>query len=415
MTTPEAEPAVTETKPRSFPEDCRQVLHGLRGALTTALTALDIDPQRPQQVARALGLHRNLTWKISKIVTGTNVFAAVPHVPGRSGMDILMAALRKAGAPEASVARIGAAMAGFDRLVRDHSGDRATLDLVAGGFVPDAAQRETLTQSRRSAFRGNSATWSVQARVLMSINILAPSADDSERVDLVQVNGMIDFRRLRPDVSWPLFRRQSWDSSGTTHPPDGAPIEANGDPAGVPLLRDFCSPDLPAIHVIRGEDETEFELPAGPVGRLGELTVVYGVVLPAIGPACSTVDESVCELGCTMRTPVELVHNDLLVHESLRWAMDPRADVYSLLEGRSVYGPVRRACSLLEGDSEVHQLGQGIATLATPHIPRYTELLGHVFGCLGWDEAEFRGFRHMINYPPIPAVAMLSMDLESPE
>jgi hypothetical protein len=415
MSQPQPTPRIQDPEPQSFPEDCKQVLHGLRGALTSALGAVGVDPARPQEVARRLGLHRNLTWKVSKIVTGTNVFAAVPHVPGRSGMEILVTALGKAGAPESALADIGDAMAGFDRLVRQHSGDRATLDLVASGFVKDASQREALAQSRRQAFRGNSATWSVQARALMSLKILAPSTRDPGQVDLVQVHGMIDFRRLRPDVSWPLFRRQNWDSGGEMHPLDGAPIGGAVDPSGVPLLREFCSGDLPQLNVIRGERETEYELPAGPVGRLGELSVIYGAAIPSIGPTLASDEDDVCELGCNMQTPVELVHSDLLVHEGLPWAMHPRAQVFSMLEGRAVYGASRRGCSLLDGETELHELGLGIGTMATPHIPRYSELLAHVFDSIGWDESVFRGFRFTLAYPPIPAVAMLSMDLERPE
>ncbi|RKY18489.1 MAG: hypothetical protein DRQ55_13240 [Planctomycetota bacterium] len=59
------------------------MLQDLRGALIGALTAVGVDPERPQEVARRLGLHRNLTWKVSKIVTGRDVFASVSHVLGR--------------------------------------------------------------------------------------------------------------------------------------------------------------------------------------------------------------------------------------------------------------------------------------------------------------------------------------------
>jgi hypothetical protein len=412
MTVPDPESTLRDPEPQSFPEDCKQVLHGLRGALTAALGAVAVDPARPQEVARKLGLHRNLTWKVSKIVTSTNVFAAVPHVPGKGGVDILMNALIKAGAAQQLVDQIGVARADFDRLVREHSGDRATLDLVAAGYVADGSQRENLTNARRQAFRGNSATWSVQARALMSIRILAPSADDPDLVDMAQVFGLVDFRRLRPDVSWPLFIHQAWTGEGCVYPKPGKPLDPDCDPNGVPLLRKFCSAGLPEIRVNSSEGELEYELPAGPVGRVGELSVLYGVVLPSVGPQRASETELVCELGTNIRTPVELLHTDLLVHEDLRWAMEPRAEMFSLLEGRSPFGGERRACTLLDGETDVHELGRGISTMATPHLPRYDEVLRFLFDSTGWDESRFRGFRHTVNYPPIPAVSMLSMDLE---
>ncbi len=411
MATTHPMPPTSATTPMPFVDDCKQVLQGLRGVLTEALGSVGVDAARPQEVARQLGLHRNLTWKLSKIIKGTNVFAAIPHIPGRNGMEILAKALRKAGASDAGLRRIQDAMDDFDRLVQEHGGDRATLELVAGGFVPGSAQHEALLQARRYAFRGNSATWSVQARVLLSINILAPSPSDPRRVDLAQVHGMVDFVRLRPDVVWPLFRRLAWDDSGSTRAVVGQPIEPGAEDSGVPLLRSFCSPDMPELNVIRSEMETEYELPAGQVGRSAELTCIYGSLLPSLGSQYAEGDDRVCEMGCNLVTPVELMHSDLLVHESLSWAMHPRADVYSLLEGRPVHGRSRREASRLPIETDVHELGQGLVTMATPHVPRYGELLAHVFECLGWDDSAFRGFRVTLDYPPLPAVAMLSMDL----
>jgi hypothetical protein len=397
--------------PLPFREDCKQVLQGLRGVLTDALISVGVDPAKPQEVARLLGLHRNLTWKVSKIITGANVFSAVAHVPGRGGMEILCKALRKQGVADGVLKRINEAMDAFDRLITTHAGDRATLELVAGGFVPGASQAETLLQARRLAYRGNSATWSVQTRVGMTANILAPAADDPRRVDIALVNGLVDFRRLRQDVVWPLFQRQTWDDSGSVKAVDGDPIEPQSVDHGVPLLRSFCSPDLPDLNVVHSESLTEYELPAGPVGRTGELTAIYAAVMRSLGSQYASGEDKTCELACKVTTPTELLHVDMLVHESLTWAMEPRSDVLSLLEGRPIYGRHRGAQTRLKVESDVHELGQGLGTMATPHIPRYTELLAYVFDRLGWEESEFRGFRFTLNYPPIPSVAMVSMDL----
>ena len=402
--------ATRAATPTSFPEDCKQVLQGLRGALTSALATVGVDPARPQDMARTLGLHRNLTWKVSKIVTSTDVFSVVPHIPGRSGMEILNRALRKAGVEAAGIKSIKAALDDFDRLVALHGGDRATLELVAGGFVPEAAQGEALVSARKAAFRGNSATWSVQARVLLSLNIMAPSAEDPRRVDLAQVRGLIDLRRLRPDVGWPLFRRQAWDESGLQPVVDGVPI-GKDEHSAVPLLRDFCSPDLPELNVVHLGPEVEIELPPGEVGRTGEQTCIYGVLLAATGSQYAEGEDRICELGCNLSTPVELMHSDLLVHESLTWAMRPRTDVYGLLHGGPMHDHARRSRFRLPIETEVHELGRGLATMATPHVPRYLDLLSHVFDALGWDETRFRGFRHLVEYPPIPAVALMAMDL----
>jgi len=394
-----------------FPDECKAVLQALRGALIEALGAVGVDPSRPQQVARKLGLHRNLTWKVSKIVTSTDAFAAVPHVPGTTGVEILLKALKAAGVPEPTLARIRSARQDFERLMHRHAGDRATLELVASSFVPEARRTEALLQARRDAFRGNSAIWGVQARVLLTVNILLPNAEDPSRVDLALINGVIDLRRLKPDLAWSLFRRQVWDADGTTTVATGQPIDPACGEDEVPLLRGFCTPDLPELSIQCRESELLYELPAGPVGRTGELTCIYGSVIRSLGSQHADADETVCEVGTNLKTPVELMQSDLLVHESLGWAMNPRAALYSQLEGRPVLGRNRRMSTRLTLESDVHELGRGLDTMATPHVPRYRELLAYTFEQLGWDASEFRGFRLMLSHPPIPAVAMLSMDL----
>jgi hypothetical protein len=395
----------------SFEEDCRQVVLRLRGALTEALASLQLDPARPQEMARSLGLHRNLSWKVSKIVAGSEPFGMVAHVPGRGGMQIIVRALGRGGVAEEHLERIRTAMDAFERLVTVHAGDRSTLELVAGSLASGAPQRETMLQARRLAFRGNSAIWGVQARVNLAIHILAPAAADPRRVDLVQVNGLIDFRGLRPDVVWPLFRRAAWSEGRPAHAIDGEPLVPSRSASGVPLLDAFCSSDLPQLEVVRGAHETTYWLPAREVGRTGELSCIYGSVVRSIGSQYAVGDDRRCDLETNLVTPVELLHTDLLVHESMAWAQSPRADVYSLLERQASMDGNGRTRLRLPTDADLVELGLGLGTMATPHVPRYRELLAQAFAGVGWDPSAFRGFRHVLPYPPVPARAALSMDL----
>jgi hypothetical protein len=395
-----------------FRQDCKDVLQQLRGALIEALSAIGVDPAQPQAAARRLGLNRNLAWKVSRIVAATDAFSAVPHVPGRGGFEILIKALGDAGADPACLARVGSSAEAFAGLIERHAGDRPTFELVASGFVADAGRKEALVQARRDAFRGNSAIWGVQARVLLTTHLLAPSVDEPGRVDLVLINGLVDLRRLSLDVSWPLFRQQGWDADGNPRPMDGEPLEPGADPSEVPLLRSFCSADLPEIQAVRGEHETIYQLPAGTVGRAGEMTCMYGSRVRSAGAAQAMGDELVCELGANLKTPVEMVQMDVLVHEDLGWSDVRKAELMSRLDGPAAPagagGPEAPRLTL---ESSVHELGKGLVPMATPLVPRYGELLSYAFECTGWDPATFRGSRIVVPYPPMPAQLLLTLDL----
>lgn len=399
----------TSTLP--FSEDCKDVLQRLRGSLIDALTGLGVDPSRPQDMGRTLGLHRNLSWKVSKIVTGTDVFALVPHIPGKGGMEIVARALGKAGAPSDEVTRIRSAMAEFERMVQVHAGDRGTLEIVAGGLVPGVNQAETQVQARRMAFRGNSAIWGVQARLTMSTHILAPNVDDPTMVDLILINGLADFRALRTDVVWPMFRRAIWGASTQLHSVEGQPVGSRPAEGGVPLLHDFCSPDLPELEVVRSEHETVYWLPARDLGRTGEMTCIYASVIRGLGSQYATGTDDRCELETNLVTPAEMLQSDVLAHESLSWAHSPKADVYSLLEQRSSPTATNRGRMRLPIDETSHELGLGLGTMVTQHFPRYREMLSSVFASVGWDPAQFRGFRYTLAHPPVPSRASLWMPL----
>ena len=63
----------------------------------------------------------------------------------------------------------------------------------------------------------------------------------------------------------------------------------------------------------------------------------------------------------------------------------------------------------------VHELG-GPPVVATPHLPTYPKLVETVCARLDWNLSDFRGYRVVMSYPPIPAVLILRYPLpERPE
>ncbi len=87
--------ATSLSKSALFEDETKDVLQRLRTALNDLLVSVGADPTRPQDVARQLGINKNLTWKISKIIRETDPGAVVPQIPGKEGFRILMRATRK--------------------------------------------------------------------------------------------------------------------------------------------------------------------------------------------------------------------------------------------------------------------------------------------------------------------------------
>jgi hypothetical protein len=392
----------------SFEDECRRTLQDIRLGLIEALDAAGVDPSRPREAARQLGLDKSLAWRVSKIVSQPDVFQVVGNMPHRAGMSILCKAFEQAGITPAKVQRLNDAQAAFDALVSHHAGDRATFELVVRGLEGLGASGPSLEQDRKLAFRGNSALWSAQARVQLSAAFMAPNADDPSMVDMVHIFGLVDLRRFRTDVRWTLSRCRIFDDAARNlRVPLGEALDPGSADREFALIREFSSETIPELIVEKLGHELQCSLPEGQLGRTGELTALFGQIHRSIGSRHATETDQYSQMITKTLTPAEHLHFDMLVHEDLPWAMHPRPAVYGNLDGREFHmGCGRRGFPLPFAESVV-ELGRGLAGTATPLMPWYRSMLEWAFERAGLDPSEFRGFRFEMAYPPVPAQVIL--------
>ena len=384
-------------------------LQSLRGRLAEALDAAGVDPSRPRRAARSLGLDKTLMWRLSRILGDTDLLRLVRHVPRQAAFAGLSRALARAGVPRATLERLNASQSEFEGLVRQHAGDRATFELLVGGFTRAEHRGQQLEQARRLAFRGNSAVWGAQARLQVSVGVLLPNAADPSRVDVARVFGFVDLRRLRSDVRWTLARSRAFDGSGTSVRTDVCePLDGRDRGA---LLRAFSTQPFPPLLVEERDGEQRHVLEVGPVGRTGELTALFGYRVQALGSCFADDASRCCEVVTELLTPVEHLQIDLLVHEDLAWALDPQVAVLGGLDGGpALPGPEGEGADV-PVPGELDDLGPGLSGCASAHMPAYRPLLEWALGRLGADPGSFRAFRFELAYPPIPARAVLSSEL----
>jgi hypothetical protein len=405
----------TSTAPSlPFQDDLRTSLQTLRGALTELFAHVGADPGRPPEVAIQLGLSRTLAWRAAKIVQARDVTTCVQYVPRRAGMRTLLKAFERRGAKPDAIERGRDAFESFERMVSTHGGDRETLELLAGNLNGGTQRPDLLEHHRKLAFQGNSATIGVQAGTLLSTFLLVPGAEGL--VDVIQVVGLVSFRRLRPDVRWQFFRISGWNSlAGQSDPTAIRPLDPSQNGAeGVPLLREFCSDPLPDLESDVDSDGALFyELPEGPIGQSAALDCIYAAHIPNAGAARSDGDpDSDCRLCSRVITPVEHLQFDVLVHDDLGWMKPPTPTMTSLLGIENLRGPLRLEGRMSIPFAEtVHELGRGLDTMAAPQYSRYRELLETVFRLSDYDPGSFRAHRFSLDYPHVPSMATLRFEL----
>lgn len=395
-----------------FHEHLTRSVRELRGSLIELLLSVGADPTTPQVTARDFGLDKTLAWKVAKLIDATDPSVAVQHIPGKPGMKILLKAMERAGAPAPVTTAVQDAMSGFDRMVEIHTGDRATLDLALGAMAGAPDQSDRLEAARKLAFQGNSATWGIQARVRLASYFIAPNADDPEMIDSAIVGGLVDCRRLRPDVAWPVFQSQTYNDDGTDLTARVEPIDPDAPPGdGPPLMGRFCTDPRPLLRGIEVPGGTLYELAEGPVGNMGTVSCIFGWYTRRFASIRRDEHNTFGEHPTRQYTPVESAICDLYVHRDLAVQMPPEAAVYSRLAGGVEYPESGRDRDLIPMGERVIELGAEPPIVSTPLVPGYPDMVDSVHARLGWRQSEFVGYRLVVRYPPIPSLIVLRYPL----
>lgn len=382
---------------------------GLRSALADVIRALGVDPGEPQELARRLRVSRSLTWRISKAIREDDLAIALQHLPGETATGTLLQAAAGQGVEPGLIERARSAREALDRVVQEHSGDRATLDLILGSMTGQHSA-ERAHPGRRTAFRGNSVVWGIQARGRSVLSVIAPHAADPTRIDTALVSGFIELRRLRPELRWPLFRPYLYHD-------DGSPVveqtaEVAIDPAydskpGPKLIGSHCSPGLPTISLVKQRRGSVYELGPGPVGNAGAFDCFYGSILRGAVPRYATPEDRFAETYCQIALPVEALEFDLFVHRDIPvpGGMEVEHRGWGSLGGAPDVGlpMAERAVELMDRHTGID------STI----VPRYNELVNAVFERGGWARKDFRVFRLSMAYPPMHTVVLMRFPLES--
>ena len=287
--------------------------------------------------------------------------------------------------------------------VRQHVGDKATLELVLDG---EARDHEALMTSHKLAFRGNSGIWGVQAKARTRLLVLAPNAGDPDQIDTATVSGWTDFRRLRPDAQWRVFRRRSLTDDGD--PPPIEPIDEAEAPGGTMLLTDFCEGVPPLVTSDDGAF-TEYEIGPSPAGAAGAFTLYSGFIQRARGSRRAETPGDVAEFAAHVLAPVEHLVVDVLAHRSLGFARGPALHLSSAAFND---GSVRADYTRLPIMATLEDLS-GPPVLSSAVAPQTERVAAAVFERAGWSLDEFLGVRVLVDYPPFPSVAVLRLPLDA--
>lgn len=391
-----------------FEAAARLGFQAVRRTLAAVLNTVGADSTQPQEVSRRFGLDKTLTWKISRTLNEADMWSAATHLPGRAGLRTFVDALERGGARREECSQVMQAIDALEALIETHAGDRDTFEIMLAGLSQPLARRQAET-FRKMAYRGNSAIWGVQASHQFSLQFVAPNAQKPDMLDIGMVSGLLDFRRLRPNTPWVL------STLGGTMDTDGGlvrsaePIDQNVERGAVPLIRAFCSENLPPLRPTLGTDgRTRFELVDSPLGHTAAVSSVLGLIYRAVVPLYAAEADDTGSFGMHIYTPVETLTFDLYMHTSIDAA--PTLQHLGETPGGAIGAATGAECGLLPLTDDVIAMGSP-PDVTIGGMPHHEDLADLTARRMGHALASFRGYRLRMRYPATPSRAVFAFAL----
>lgn len=400
---------VSLSEGNAFVEVATSRLRAAQAAMTDLLDEAGLVGAKPTLIGRTLGVDKTLAWKIARFVEDDEAVGAARHMPGSAGVEIVLKAAAAHGVGEPSVRAMRDADMALRTFMRRHAGDRRSFEaMLAKGGRDDRIESE----ERKALYKSGSAIWGVRARAQTLLLALKPSDHDPEKVDVLQLGGMFGFERLRDDVPWIIRRLTNKTDSGSQETSFlREPLDPQGATgSGLPLVPRFCAGEMPEIRQFRSEDGTVYdELAPSAVGKNGAVSFVTGEIYRSAIPFHWSKKNTEGRYKLTVRTPVEAVMFDLLLHKDLPHFGEPEMRVLGLLEDRPAIG----AGDAGHGGSMLYE-PEGAFRLGTPPVMQTTRISGYAgmvteaFEMGDWGSLDdYRGYRAELEYPPSPSCVMM--------
>ena len=374
----------------------RSVGTQLSSSFRALVDALPEQPRRPQQLAAALGVNRNVSGRILALATANDPLLAIDAVPSLNPIWRALSAARGTAVPDAMIDEAESSLRAYEQLVTELAGDRSSFDALLSSMLPAARERFELS-AKHSLFRGASLYKGAMADTWFHTAIVHPSSEDPTMHDVAYVYGTLGLRRLRPRVVVKFAYRQFGTPTSDWFGLDGAVLSASSADA----LDAFC-PGQPGRMRLEGHGNgARLTLEDAGIGPDAAVDKVLGELRPsAMSRVAAETARNAKSLFVAPVIPVKQLVFDVLLHEDVYPGSEPSLRMYdTVVEGLASVNDASRDPDVLDSHEELLVLGRDARRYSMVELPRYGELLAHACDALNWDPSGFRGYRCRVQYP----------------
>ncbi len=370
----------------------------LAEAFRQFMEALPGRPQRPQELARALGVDKNVAHRLVTALKQKDPIATAYIIPGPQPLRrIVQAGVSRGLSPDVA-GPAESAVSEFDALIRQEGGDRSGLDAIISAWLPDA-RPGIENVAKQLMYRGARQIKGISADVVFFTTLLHRAADPV-RNDAVHLHGYLGLRRVRPGAGIKLGVQSRTDSAtAVVHTLDGGAVQGM---AGV-FLEPFCAGPPVQLDVHEEGATVVYGLKWGDaVGYTSARDVVMGEWRPRAMRRFRREGDERRRAGVTdaINVPARTYIADLIMHKDVYPQWEPRVRVLETGEaGWADANDPTREFDVLDLAERVEPLGTDLEYFRAAEIPKYIDLLHYVCERRQWEPRDFRGYRTRIDYP----------------
>ena len=144
----------------------------------------------------------------------------------------------------------------------------------------------------------------------------------------------------------------------------------------------------------------------GPIGNFGAVDCFQGEMMRQAVSEHAEDGDPVGEFGVSLTVPAEYLVMDLIVHESLEYAFDPKVLVFGREFAQGQRPGNEDHDALLPIRDKVTKLSGRPPVVTTPLVPQYGNIFAATCERLGVNPRELRGYRLLMKYPPMGATVV---------
>ncbi|MHC4946572.1 MAG: hypothetical protein ACYTG7_26490 [Planctomycetota bacterium] len=385
----------------------------LAGSLLAAINVIPKSPQGPAELARILGIDKVLASRVLKAANNRDPIASLHLMPGPEPLRRFIRASGKRGVPQLLQNNALKAVDSFEILIRDEAGDRIALDAIISAWLPEA-RAEFELRRKQAAFRATSQLKGSAGNLSGATSILHPSYD-GKHIDIVWLFGVLGLQRLRPGSPVKFTSRRFSKEEDSPRLPktlEGVPVE------GLEGLRldEFCSTPPAKLDVLRVGDVVHYSLADNGFGPRSAADLVFAEAnFDEMDRYIPSDKARKRHVFAEISVPVKTLVFDALIHRDIFPNLDPSLVIYDTsLEGVADINDPTRDIDRMAMLETIQHLGWGIDKFRSRDYPRYVDLLRTVCERIGWDGAQFRGYRCRIDYPIYGSQVAMTWDSTPP-